>query len=145
VTIEYFYNYDTNKLRTKMTMNGEVYSDTETDLLSSPFSQYSTQGFLGENLQVGWSKDYSFSSDTTNYDITLTVTKEETITVPAGTFRCYVISATIPENLTSGYDITCNIWVNAQMTLIPKMEISMSYQGQTAMSMNMTLQSYSGY
>ena len=145
-TIEYFYNYNTNKLRTKITINGQVYSDNETDLSQNTFSEYNPQGFLGENLHVGWSENFSYQSDNTKYAMTLTVTKEETITVPAGTFRCYVLSATMPEiEEMAGVDLTCNIWVNAQMTLVPKLEISASYSGQTALSMTMTLQDYSGY
>ncbi len=138
MTTEYFFNYDTNKLRMKTTMDGQVLTDTETDMPESTFTQYNMQEFLGEDLYVGWSKDFGFQSDSTRYTMTLTVTKEEIITVPAGTFRCYVLSVTMP-------DVTLNVWVNAQMTLVPKMEISASYQGQTILLMTMTLQSYSGY
>lgn len=143
---EYFYNYTTNKLRIKMTVGGQTWIDTEMDIPQGNFTPYNTQDFLGENLYVGWSENFSFASDSSNYTIALTVTKEEQITVPAGTFRCYVLSATVPEieNM-AGYDMTCNIWVNAQMTLVPKMEISVSYQGQNVLSMTMTLQDYSGY
>lgn len=145
-TIEYFFNYENDTLRMKMTMNGETYMDTETDLPDSTFSQYSMQGFLDENLYVGWTDNLVFQSDNTSYTVTLTVTKEETITVPAGTFRCYVLSMSVPESDNMfGTSITGNVWVNAQMTLMPKMEISATYGGQTLMDMKMTLQSYSGY
>lgn len=146
MTAECFFNYDTNKLRVKATMDGQVLTDTETDMPESTFTQYNMQEFLGEDLYVGWSKDFGFQSGSTKYTITLTVTKEEIITVPAGTFRCYVLSATVPEiEEMEGVDMTCNIWVNAQMTLVPKMEVSTSYQGQIILSQSMTLQSYSGY
>ncbi len=146
MTTEYFYNYSTNKLRMKTTTNGQVYMDTEIDMPESSFTQYNMQEFLGENLYVGWSENFSFTSDSSKYTMTLTVTKEEIITVPAGTFRCYVLSATVPEmEEMAGYDMTLNIWVNAQMTLVPKMEMSASYQGQNVLSMTMTLQDYSGY
>lgn len=146
VTTEYLYNYTTKKLRTKITMDGQVYSDTETNMPESTFTQYNMQEFLGEGLYAGWSKSFGFVSGSTKYTITLTVTKEELVTVPAGTFRCYVLSATVPEiSEMAGVDMTFNIWVNAQMTLMPKVEMSASYQGQTTLSMTMTLQSYSGY
>lgn len=146
MTTEYFFNYDTNKLRMKITMDGQVLTDTETYMPDSTFTQYNMQEFLGGDLYIGWSKDFGFQSDSTKYTMTLTVTKEEIVTVPAGTFRCYVMSATVPEiEEMEGYDMTTNLWVNAQMTLVPKMEVSVSYQGQTVLSMSMTLQSYSGY
>jgi len=143
MTTEQFYNYNTHKLHKKTTMNGQVYSDTETDMSTSTFDQNSMQGFLDKNLYVGWSDNFSFQSDNTKYTMTLTVTKEEIITVPAGTFRCYVLSTAVPE--IEGIDMTCNIWVNAQMTLVPKMELSVSYHGQNVLSLTMTLQDYSGY
>lgn len=146
MTMEYFFNYTTKKMRMKVTVNGQAYLDTEENMPDSTFTQYNMQGFLGKDLYIGWSENFGFQSSSSKYTMTLTVIKEETITVPAGTFRCYVLSATMPEiEEMAGVDMTCNIWVNAQMTLVPKMEISASYQGQTALSMTMTLQDYSGY
>ncbi len=142
MTIEYFFNYSTNKLRVKMTVNGSTMADTETDMLKTSFGQYNVQTFLGDNIYVGWTDNFELQSGSSSYTVTLTVTKEETITVPAGTFRCYVISMS-SENIL-GTDITGNLWVNAQMTLVPKMEFDVSVLGTTT-TMNMTLQSYSGY
>lgn len=135
------YDYATGKLT--ITYDG---TSTEYDISDDAFNQQYLNTFVGEDLYVGWSKDLSYGYGTDSFTIRFTVEDEVLVTVPAGTFRCYKLIATMPQ--TEGVQLTMEIYTNAQMTLVPKMTMDMQITmlGQTSStSMVMELTSYSGF
>lgn len=135
------YNYETGKLA--VTYDG---TSTQTDIPDDAFNQQYFNTFLGEDLYIGWSKEFSYVYENSAYTMRFTVEDEELVTVPAGTFRCYEITASMQQ--IENIQISMTIYTNAQMTLMPKMMIDMQMTtlGQTAgISMTMELESYSGF
>jgi len=134
------YNYETGKLT--ITYDG---TSTQTDIPDDALNQQYLNTFLGEDLYIGWSKEFSYVYENNSYIIRCTVENEELVTVPAGTFRCYEIAASMEQM--ENVQISMTVYTNAQMTLMPKMtmDMQMTALGQTAsISMTMELESYSG-
>lgn len=135
------YNYETGKLT--ITYDG---TSTQTDIPDDAFNQQYFNTFLGEDLYIGWSKEFSYVYENSSYTIRCTVEDEELVTVPAGTFRCYEIAASMQQM--ENIQILMTVYTNAQMTLTPKMtmDMQMTTLGQTAnISWTMELESYSGF
>ncbi len=136
-------DYDYTNGKAIMTQDGTT---IEIPISEDAFNQQYINAFVGEDLYVGWSKDFSYGYGTSMYTIKFTVVDEVLVTVPAGTFRCYKITASMPQ--TEGVQLSIDIYTNAQMTLVPKMTMDMQVTalGQTmSTSMVMELTSYSGF
>lgn len=145
MTITADYDYAAGTMT--MTYDG---ASTEVPITGDVFNQQYLNSFVGEELYVGWSDTYSFGygsgAQSTAYSMTITCVDEELVTVPAGTFRCYKLVASMPAM--EGVQLTMTMYTNAQMTLVPKMTMDMQITmlGQTAStSMTMELESYSGF
>ena len=145
MTITADYDYAAGKMT--MTYDG---ASMDVPITDDVFNQQFFGSFVGEELYVGWSDTYSFGygsgAQSTAYTMTITCVDEELVTVPAGTFRCYKLVASMP--VTQGVELTITIYTNAQMTLVPKvtMDMQMTVLGQiSSTSMTVELESYSGF
>lgn len=141
ITIEEEYDYDARRLI--VTAGGW---SREFSLLEDMIGLHSLGVFQGEELHVGWSKNYNvkhyFGAFPVIYPMKFTVLDEELLVVPAGTFRCYKLSATLRWE--KGIQLTITVYVNAQMTLVPKIAMNITWP-RMMFTLATELESYSGF
>jgi len=127
-TEERTYDYGGNKIRVKMTWDNGGIVENEFDMPTNFSSLYQIIFFWGTELYTGYSKQFNFiqwisyPNNYTDVDLetaTIEVIREESLTVPAGTFSCYVVEYSEP-----GEEGAATFWVDKEKPTLIQYELS---------------------
>jgi len=157
ITVEAVYDYSKNKMRVESTRHGRVLDTLDVDI-PADFGEKWFCYFTGlvprnEDLHIGWSKQIhairargghalafhcvAYGAEVTFPRMEAKVVREETITVPADTFECYVLAVDPLEP--TQLDVEFTVW-------IPKEETKKFMVVQTAWQKTyLKLENYGGF
>lgn len=144
-TEERTYNYGENTIHVKMTWDDGGTVENEFGMPTNFSSVYQTIFFWGTELHTGYSKQFNFIQwisypddymDVYLETATIEVIREESLTVPAGTFSCYVVKYSEPRE--EG-DVT--FWVDKEKPTLIQYELSPALSTKVG---KMQLENYSG-
>lgn len=116
MSMEYTWDYAENKVRYRITMDGQT-MENETTM---PIFVGSIENI--ENLYVGYSENFTYGIDNLlTSTMTVSVPREEDVTVLKGTFHCHVVEISVPM---FGQAFTSiSVWVDEE-GIVPQLEIT---------------------
>lgn len=127
-TEERTYNYGENTIHVKMTWDGGGTVENEFGMPTNFSPLYQTTFFWGTELHTGYSRQFNFIQwisypddymDVYLETATIEVIREESLTVPAGTFSCYVVKYSEP-----GEEGIATFWVDKEKPTLIQYELS---------------------
>lgn len=127
-TAEFTYDYDARTMHVRMTSDNATMENE----IAWP------EDISPPEWKVGSSRTYNFTTDNNPLTITIEVAREESVTVPVGTFNCYVVEVT-SSGAGASYYPNATLWVDKQNhTLIQQ-------QHAPGATITLKLKSYSGF
>lgn len=122
-----------NRAQSKMATTVSLLGQTASVVASLPSDYWEPI----PSLYVGYSKQFTYTIDSTSVTMTISVTGKEDVTVPKGTYKdCYVVKITQPQ---VGIDMT--MWIDKE-GILPKADVSMALSGAGTTTFTVKLEHY---
>lgn len=115
MSMEYTWDYVENKMNYKVTTSGMTFeNETTMPRFEGPIESL-------ENLYVGYSENFTYGIDGIALTMTVSVPREEDVTVPKGTFHCRVVEISVP--IYGQTFATISVWVDED-GIVPQLKIT---------------------